>query len=184
MRGTVMRVLAVVICSCFAAGLPAQIAPPKPFSRIWCKPDAKTGVTVIFDGIMSHQPAFVGEDGRRARLGLLNAGTVPAFIQAFDLTAAADDSALLHDVFAKEQCQEVRKQHPNYNPSGALGLGYSRIDTSSIVEVAPGSTFHFSVPLDHLSRGRCVRVRYWVGTERRPTSDAGYHFIWFGPSPP
>jgi hypothetical protein len=118
----------------------------------------------------------------RARLQLLNRAKESIFVNAFDLSPSEDDRALLRDVFEGEQCrQALTRRKRNDNPSGALGIGYSRLHTSSIIEVPPGKSLQFSVPLDHLSGGRCVRVRYWTETERPPVSEQGYRFLWLGP---
>ena len=177
-----MRLLTLVAYSMLATTVWAELQTPRPaFVQVWHRSNQE--VSVRLDGIVPHAPAFVGEDAMRARLRFLNTGKASVFVQAFDLTSGPDDAALLHDVFAKEACREVENSpHPNYNPGGALRIGYSRLETSSIVEVAPGGSLRFSVPLDHLSCGRCARVRYWVGSDRRPTSQDRYRFLWFGPS--
>jgi hypothetical protein len=104
-------------------------------------------------------------------------------VNAFDLSSSENDRALLYDVFDGEQChQALHSNKRNDDPGGALGIGYSRLHTSSIMEIRPGESLQFSVPLDHLSRGRCVRVRYWLDTEKPPVSGHGYRFLWLGPS--
>jgi hypothetical protein len=157
--------------------------PSRVAKRVW--QTGNKGVGVALDGVRLHEPAFIGEDRMRAFLRFLNTSRAAVFVQAFDLTSTLGDGALLHDVFGEKQCRSVEKgSGVDNNPGGALGLGYSRLDTSTIVEVAPGSSISFSVPLDHLSRGRCVRIRYWIGSERRPSSEAEYQFLWFGASTP
>jgi hypothetical protein len=119
----------------------------------------------------------------RARLQLLNRANVSIFVKAFDLSTSENDRALLHDVFEREQCrQALTSGKRNDNPGGALGIGYSRLHTSSIIEIQPGKSLQFSVPLDHLSGGKRVRVRYWTDIARPPVSEDGYRFLWLGPS--
>jgi len=173
---------ATMLCFIGSNLLLSQTQASRPqFIRIWHRSNVDVGVT--FDGIIRHEPAFIGEDKMRVRLQLLNRAKEPVFVKAFDLSAEENDRALLHDVFEGEQChQALTSRKRNDNPGGALGIGYSRLHTSSIIEIPPGKSLQFSVPLDHLSGGRCVRVRYWTGGERQPGSDEGYRFLWLGPS--
>jgi len=164
-----------------ALSLLAQTEVSKPgITRIWHRSNGD--VSVRFDGIMPHEPAFIGEDKMRARLQLLNTASVPIFVRAFDLSQSENDRALLHDVFEGEQCRQALSSKRNDRPDGALAIGYSRLHTSSIMEIQPGKSLEFSVPLDHLSTGRCVRVSYWIENARAPVSEDGYRFLWLGPS--
>lgn len=170
------------LCGCFAWILPAQSEAPKSrMTHIWFRSAGDIGAR--FDGIVAHEPAFVGEDKMRARLQLLNRGNVSVFVNAFDLSSSENDRALLHDVFDGEQCrQALHSNKRNDDAGGALGIGYSRLHTSSILEIRPGDSLQFSVPLDHLSGRRCVRVRYWLESANPPLSGDGYRFLWLGPS--
>jgi hypothetical protein len=178
-----MRPLVVItILFHFELGLLAQTDVSKPgFTRIWQRSNAD--VSVRLEGIVPHEPAFIGEDKMRARLRLVNGTKMPIFVNAFDLSSSENDRALLHDVFEGEACrQALASTKRNDRPSGALGIGYSRLHTSSIMEIQPGKSLEFSVPLDHLSDGRCVRVRYWTENAKLPASEDGYRFLWLGPS--
>jgi hypothetical protein len=151
-----------------------------PFKRIWQRSNGD--VSAVFKGVVSHPPAFVGEDGMRARLQLLNNTKQPIFIQAFDLRKSKKDSALLHDVFGAEPCnQALTNPQRSDNSDGVLAISYSRLHTSSIVAVRPGKSFEFSVPLDHLSRDTCVRIRYWA-SERAVVLQEATRFLWIGAS--
>jgi len=115
---------------------------------------------------------------------LVNGGNASIFVKAFDLSTASDDRALLHDVFEGEPCrQALNSVNRNDNPGGALRIGYSRLHTSSILEIHGGNSLEFSVPVDHLSADRCVRVGYWTEIARVPVSQDGYRFLWLGPLP-
>ncbi|SPE42675.1 exported hypothetical protein [Candidatus Sulfotelmatobacter sp. SbA7] len=101
-----MRLSTMAFYSALAIAAWAQPRAPRPvFSRIWHKGNQE--VSIRLDGIAPHGPAFIGEDAMRARLRLLNIGKIAVFVEAFDLTSPPDDRALLHDVFAKEQCRKV-----------------------------------------------------------------------------
>ena len=135
------------------------------------------------DGVVPHEPAFIGENKVRARLHLRNKGTGTIFVEAFALTTARNDSALLDDVFEGEQCRQAENDaNRNDDPGVALGIGYSRLHTFGILEIHAGKSLQFSVPLDHLSEGRCVRIRYWTETATPPSSRDRYRFLWLGPS--
>lgn len=178
-----VKLFALAVVGCVVAmTLTAQSEPPKPpFKRIWHRSTAN--VRVSFDGVVPHEPAFAGEDRMRARLQLLNKTNEPIFLKAFDLGPSENDSALLHDVFEGGPCRQARNsKERDDNPVGALSIGYSRLHTSTIVEIEPGKSLQFSVPLDHLSRERCVRVRYWLGGASAPATEDGYSFLWLGPS--
>jgi hypothetical protein len=173
---------AVLIFCCAKSTLVAQTEATKTqFTRIWSRTNGDLNVSL--DRFVTHEPAFIGEDRIRVRLQLRNRGKESVFVNAFDLSMSRNDLALLHDVFEGEQCHKARtSQQRDDNVSGQLGIGYSRLHTSSTIEIPPGKKLYFSVSKDHLSACRCVRVRYWKGIARPPLSEEGYRFLWLGPS--
>lgn len=98
MIGTKMKLLALaVVFCCVARPLAAQPAAKIRLTRIWYRSTGKVGAG--FDGVVAHEPAFIGEDKVRARLQLLNKENVSIFANAFDLSSTENDRALLRDVF-------------------------------------------------------------------------------------
>lgn len=121
--------------------------------------------------VRSHEPPFTGEAPLRVFLRLANRGSEEIFVEAFDLSSRRNDSALLHDVFEDGVCPHSLTPASAKSASEPL-IGYSRLHTYSVVPIAPAGSMQFSVPVDHLQRGRCVRIRYWIGGGGSPPSNA------------
>lgn len=138
--------------------------------------DPSVALTVTM--VKRQPPAFVGETAVRVFVRLTNRSASKIFLESFDLSQRKRDSALLHDVFEQEACPEklIGESAGRESP-----LGYSRIHTFSILEIVPGDSISFSIPVDHLERRRCVRLRYWSGESASPRNGSAYKYVYFRP---
>jgi hypothetical protein len=120
----------------------------------------------------------------RANLLLNNRTNKLLFFEVLGLSHSKNDNALLHDVFNDEQCrQALYDSKHNNDPGGELNIGYSNSEIFTILGIKSGNSLQFSVPIDHMSGGKCIRVRYWIGDSTQPKSRDEYHYIWIGRSP-
>jgi hypothetical protein len=137
--------------------------------------EQRTDSQVRFDvvAVRKQTPAFAGESSTRVFLRIVNHNRGQIYVQAFDLSGRRDDGALLHEVFEETACPKDLS-----GDAGAeLPIGYSRLHTFSIVEIPPAGSRAFSVPVDHLQRSRCVRVRYWFGQGVLPNEAKAFRYV-------
>jgi hypothetical protein len=155
----------------------------QPFAQIVCRSSKE--VSVKLESLATREPAHPGESGTRANLLLTNStGKEEIYVAAFALDSSENSNALLHDVYEGEACrQAIHGSSRNDDPGGELDIGYSKRETFGILHVIPGDSLEFSVPIDHLSDGRCVRVRYWSYDESAVVPKDQYRYIWIAASP-
>jgi hypothetical protein len=125
---------------------------------------------------LEQEPDFLGESKMRLRFVLKNIGKCLIYV---DTLGSKEDRILLDDVFGGVAClQAFNIDNPNNLPCCNLSMGYSNFDFSTITDIKPGKTLKFSLPVDHLSGGRCVRIRYWTEKSSPPISEDEYKYIW------
>jgi hypothetical protein len=119
---------------------------------------------------------FLGASKMWSKFVLKNKGKRIIYVET---TAVNEDRILLDDVFEGEACLQLFNiDNPNNLPCCKLSMGYSSFELGSITEIKPGKTLKFMLPVDHLSGGRCVRIRYWTGQVSPPISENDHKYIW------